>query len=79
MAMVDSKLASTIASALEVEPGAIDEATDHQTLEAWDSLGHIKIIMSVEEAFGVRFDMDEIPELVSVDRISSRLRELGAL
>jgi acyl carrier protein len=49
----------------------------NETLESWDSLGHIRLVMATEDAFGVSFTIDEIEQLTSVrrfiDRISSKV------
>lgn len=36
---------------------------------AWDSLGHIRLIGAMEEAFDVTFTIDEIEKMSSVERI----------
>lgn len=43
------------------------------TLEAWDSVTHLNLILAVEAEFGVQFDTAEIPELLSVGKIRGRL------
>ena len=42
-------------------------------LEAWDSLGHLNLIMAIEELFDVRFSTAEIPELISFRAIENAL------
>lgn len=48
-----------------------------QDVEGWDSLSHIRLVVSVEQAFGVRFSTDEISNLENVgefvDLIESKL------
>lgn len=39
----------------------------------WDSLKHVEIVFSIEDAFKIRFDDDEVAELDSLDRIVSSL------
>jgi acyl carrier protein len=41
----------------------------------WDSLKHVEIIFSVEDAFKVRFDDDELAELDSLDAIVACLEK----
>lgn len=54
-----------------VEDGAIG------VLAGWDSLGHIKLIMEVEETFGVSFDAQESTEITSFARLSEALKRHG--
>ena len=47
----------------------ISEVTTAQDVEGWDSLANIRIMVSIEKAFGVRFTAAEI----------SNLKNIGAL
>jgi acyl carrier protein len=40
--------------------------TTAEDVEEWDSLGHIRLIATVEAKFNVRFDLPEIEELSNV-------------
>ena len=44
-------------------------------LPQWDSLGHMEIMMRLEEEFGVEIDADLIAELVSILDICTYLEE----
>lgn len=37
-----------------------------QDIEGWDSLANINIIFSIEEEFGIKFEMGKISELRSI-------------
>lgn len=54
--------------ALQIGPGI-----DRESLEAWDSLGHIRLISALEEVFGVTFTIDEIEGMVSAPQILAAL------
>jgi len=77
--MVNAKLAQVIAQTLEMDLQEISIASSIDTVEKWDSVGHLEIILSVEQAFGVRFHTDDIPELVSVERLQHALQKEGVL
>ncbi len=47
-----------------------------ETVAGWDSLGHLRLITAVEEAFGVRFQMERIPQLVSPSLLRSEIETL---
>ena len=42
----------------------------------WDSLANMNFLMSIENAFSVRFSFDEMSELISIKLIRDRLSEL---
>lgn len=44
----------------------------------WDSMAHFSFLLAVEERFGVRFSVEEIAELKTLDQIQSALRKRGA-
>jgi acyl carrier protein len=77
--MADPKLRQVIADALELPSSAITAEADTETLEAWDSLGHLKVILAIEGAYGVQFTTAEIRELISVERLQVELRRRNAL
>ncbi|MCE5267560.1 MAG: acyl carrier protein [Planctomycetaceae bacterium] len=43
----------------------------------WDSLGHMTLVMELEDTFGVHFDVDELTELNSGGRVIEMLRAKG--
>ena len=43
------------------------------TIERWDSLNHVVLMLALESEFGVQFDSNEIANLISVDAIQRRL------
>ena len=47
----------------------LTDAVDRESLEAWDSLGHIRLVSSVEEAFGIALTLEEIETMTSVPQI----------
>lgn len=44
-----------------------------EDLESWDSLGHMRLVSALEEAFSVSFSIDEIEGLTSVAAIVQTL------
>ncbi len=43
----------------------------------WDSLGHMTLVMDLEDAFGVHFEVDEITEMTSGRKIIELLQAKG--
>ena len=46
-------------------------------VQKWDSLGHVQLVMKLQAAFGIEFDVDEMMEMESVGRIKSILIKHG--
>lgn len=47
----------------------LTEATDRETLEAWDSLGHIRLVAAMEDALELSFTLEDIERMTSVAQI----------
>ena len=67
------RLAAVIATELELEPGDISPSSSQDSVEYWDSLGHLRVCMGIEREFGTRISVDDAGKLTSVDAILSYL------
>jgi len=56
-------------SAFEVEPGSVTIHTVPADIQAWDSMGHVMLASSLEQEFGVTFDVDELMDMENVREI----------
>lgn len=45
---------------LNLEDKDLVDSTAYNSLEAWDSLTHLKIVSRIEEAFGIEMEVDDI-------------------
>ncbi len=48
----------------------ISEQTTAQDVDGWDSLAHIRLIVSIEKAFNLRFSASEIGDLANVGEMA---------
>lgn len=62
----DTLLAETISAVLEIPPGDVDDETSSDTVESWDSVTHLNLVIAVEETFQVSFSPEESLEMTSV-------------
>lgn len=47
----------------------LTDELSRESLERWDSLGHIRLISALEESLGVSFTIDDIEAMTSVPQI----------
>ena len=73
--MASRALHDVIAAALAVAPASISDDSTPDTLRRWDSLSHLDLMNSIEDAYAVRFSTAEIMQARSVGDIR---RLLGA-
>ncbi len=60
------RLQHVAAGTFGCDPAALRETTVAADIAKWDSLRHLIFISSVEQEFGVEFDMDAIASLTDV-------------
>jgi acyl carrier protein len=73
------RVRQTIASVWSVPEDEIPEDADAMSLQGWDSLRHLELMLELEMSFGVRIPAEEVPELTSIAAIEEALREHGAV
>lgn len=62
---VTRRLAEIFSDVFELPLEAVHEGLQPDDIDLWDSMGHLSLIGSVEEAFACTFTIDEILELTS--------------
>ncbi len=63
------KVRTVLAQALNVEAAEISVETAFGDLPQWDSMGHMEVMIRLEENFGVEINADTISDLISVQAI----------
>jgi acyl carrier protein len=58
-----------MAQVMNVSIENVKEDSSPDTIEAWDSLKHMSLILTLEEEFGVQFSDEEIVEMLNVGLI----------
>ena len=64
-----------IAATLKVPASKITETTKSEDLAAWDSLGHVNLMMALEQTFDVFLDVEDFSKLNSVPAIIDYLKK----
>src|SRR5437870_30573 len=73
----DAKLQEIVRATLDL-PGDVDVTSAQQsTIESWDSLAHVTLMLAIESEFAVSIDVADQIHLTSYSAISSYLEERG--
>lgn len=76
------KVQSAFKSAFDVDPKAITINTVPGDVSAWDSMGHVTLASSLEQVFGLTFDVDDLMAMENVKEIcrivQSKLGQVGS-
>lgn len=53
----------------------ISESTMREEIEDWDSVAHIKLVLALEEDFGIRLSMEEVSAINSVSAFLTAIQQ----
>ena len=62
---METKIKNVMSSIFDVELDQIDDTTTQGDLEHWDSMGHMNLVVALEEEFELVFDEEEIIEMMN--------------
>lgn len=71
------QIQSLLADAIQVPLEMVTPDLAFGDLPQWDSLGHMEVMLKLEEQFGVAIDADRIARLISIPEICRFLQEDG--
>ncbi|GBO52283.1 hypothetical protein APA_5373 [Pseudanabaena sp. lw0831] len=74
--MIDKRIKQVMAAVFEVEADSISEDASPDTIEIWDSLHHMNLVVALEEEFTVVFDDEQIGDLLNYKLIKIAISEL---
>lgn len=71
------RVAKVVGQVMNVKAAEINRASSPETIENWDSLQHMNLILALEEEFQVKFTDENIVSMVSVGIIEDTLKKKG--
>ena len=71
------RVAAIFEKVFDLEPAEFSEKLTPEDVLRWDSLGHMTLVMELEEQFGVHLEVDDVMELTSAGKIMEILRAKG--
>lgn len=79
MPEIEEKLKEIMGLVFDVPTSAINDATNPDDLDNWDSIGTINLVTALEEEFDIEFEEEEILELLNFQLIKINIEDkLGA-
>jgi len=64
-----NRVQGTVADLFSIPVAQVGLETSPDTIDNWDSLQHLNLVLALEQQFGVQFAPQEIDKLVSVESI----------
>ena len=59
------------ADIFNLPPDAVTPQSSPETIENWDSLQHVNLVLALEQTFKLRFRPEEVAEMLTIERIAA--------
>jgi len=73
---LEQQVRTVVAAIMRLTPDDVGADASAQTVRGWDSLNHLKLVLALEEEFGVTFTEEQIVQMLSVSKITSVVGQL---
>jgi acyl carrier protein len=73
----EEKLKKIIGSVFNIDASSVNNETSPDTVESWDSLNHLNLVLALEEGFDVSFTEEQTVEILNFELIKISLQEQG--
>lgn len=75
--LIGTRLRTIMSATFGAPLATLDDNSGPTTVEGWDSMNHLHLIVAIEAEFGVSFDPEEALELTSLAMIRDAIVRLG--
>jgi acyl carrier protein len=71
-----ARLIEVAADVFGVPAATLSAQSSPESVEAWDSISHLNLMLAIEQATGVRIEPEQMAELTSISSIAEAVRKL---
>jgi len=72
---MEQKLKELLANVFSIEISEINPLSSPDSIPQWDSIGHLNLITSIEEEFGIYFDEEQIIQMLNFQLVNEITKE----
>ncbi len=72
---MEDRIKKVIADVLLLEVDQIDDNASPETVDTWDSMNQMNIVMALEEEFEIQISDDDVIEMLNIKLINSIISE----
>ena len=72
---MEQKLKELMANVFSIEISEINSLSSPDSISQWDSIGHLNLITSIEEEFGIYFDEEQIIQMLNFQLVNEITKE----
>ena len=73
----EEKIREIIAGVLKINASKINDESSADTIDEWDSLKHLKIVLALEGELDISFSEEQVVEMLNYALIKEIIREHG--
>ena len=75
--MNETRLKNAFEKALRITVEEINDALEFNSIRTWDSIGHMELIVSIEQEFDIMIDADDIMDMTSFAKAKKIVSKYG--
>jgi len=75
---METKIKEIMSAVFGMEVNEVNKAISPDTIDNWDSLRHMSLVVALEEEFDIEFDDDQISDMLSFEKISEFIKQNSA-
>ena len=73
----EDKLKQVLADIFDIDVATINDMTSVDTVEEWDSLKHLNLVLALEQEFNITLSVEQTVEILNYPLIKAVLGEHG--
>jgi acyl carrier protein len=71
------RIIAVVSDVFGLPPAEVAGGISPEQVAGWDSEKHVRLVVALEEQFGVMFEAEEVPELTSLERMEAIIARHG--
>lgn len=75
---IETRIKEVMSSVFDVDVNTLNEESSQDTVEQWDSMKHLDLVVALEEEFGITIPIEEVGNLINLKYIKLIIEELLA-
>lgn len=75
MENIEARIKEVMVSVFDVDVETINEESSQDSVEQWDSMKHLDLVVALEEEFGITIPIEEVGNLVNFKYIKLIVEE----
>jgi len=72
---LEKRIKGIMKTVFEISEDGNNKEYSMDNIDLWDSMGHMKLLVALEEDFGMQFNIDEVMEMVKYSRIKEIIED----